>query len=355
MSDVASAAAALGLPEALVQRSAEARATETGSSVDEILAAWAGGKSAPAASESPDQPEPSEPAEQTGEPGATENEPTADEVPEVSIEIPARRDEQASPARSATATRAPAPAEVTMAEAANLPVVVTVPTTGIKERMNFAVPRWLAGLFLVVPVFAVFALGSSATGECGSATELVADVITGEIVNCDGSKFEGSSIGGGGSDFIALGEGLYQGQEIGSVNCAGCHGAQGGGGVGPALNGVLTVFGACSDHIEWVTLGTQGFQAAGRSTYGDSNKTVGGVGTMPPFSSLTDEQIAAVSAFERVRFGGEAPEEALTDCGLAEEPTEGGEGAEGETPETNNGTGGDGSVGTEDTTPDGDA
>jgi hypothetical protein len=47
---------------------------------------------------------------------------------------------------------------------------------------------------------------------------------------------------------------------------------------------------------------------------------------MPGFAStLTEEQIAAVSAFERVRFGGQEPEAALTDCGLAEEP-------EGETP-----------------------
>jgi hypothetical protein len=50
---------------------------------------------------------------------------------------------------------------------------------------------------------------------------------------------------------------------------------------------------------------------------------------MPPFgSSLTEEQIAAVSAFERVRFGGQDPEAALSDCGLVEEPAEG-EGEEG--------------------------
>lgn len=49
MSDLAAAAAALGVPEALVQRSAAARAAETGMTVDEVLAAWAGGGSAPAA------------------------------------------------------------------------------------------------------------------------------------------------------------------------------------------------------------------------------------------------------------------------------------------------------------------
>ncbi len=49
MSDIAAAAAALGLPESLTQRSAEARAAETGASVDDILSAWSGGAPAPAA------------------------------------------------------------------------------------------------------------------------------------------------------------------------------------------------------------------------------------------------------------------------------------------------------------------
>lgn len=51
MSDLAAAAAAVGIPEALVKRSAEARAKEAGVSVDEILAAWAGGDAPPAAAQ----------------------------------------------------------------------------------------------------------------------------------------------------------------------------------------------------------------------------------------------------------------------------------------------------------------
>ena len=44
MSDLlAAAAAALGSPEAMVKRSAEARAKASGISVDQVLAAWAGG------------------------------------------------------------------------------------------------------------------------------------------------------------------------------------------------------------------------------------------------------------------------------------------------------------------------
>jgi cytochrome c oxidase cbb3-type subunit II len=44
----AAAAAALDIPEAIVQRSAAARAEETGMTVDEVLAAWAGGGDIPA-------------------------------------------------------------------------------------------------------------------------------------------------------------------------------------------------------------------------------------------------------------------------------------------------------------------
>jgi hypothetical protein len=222
-------------------------------------------------------------------------------------------------------TRAPVPAEVTAAEAASLPEVITVPTAGIRERTNLAVPRWLAALMIIIPAFALFALGGSATGECGDSTELSTDVITGEVVNCDGTEFTGSGVGGGGADFIAMGAELYNG----APSCDGCHGAQGGGsGAIPPLTGVTTTFGSCADHIEWVTLGSAGFQAEGRSTYGDTNQAVDG--GMPTFgSSLSAEQIASVAAFERVRFGGANPEETLADCGLAEPegeeaPAEGG-------------------------------
>jgi cytochrome c oxidase cbb3-type subunit II len=91
MSDLAAASSALGLPETLVQRSAEARAAETGASVDDILAQWAGGEVAPAA-----QPEPAvvEPVadEDAGEAEPAADTPTEDSAPaaapEVVIEVP---------------------------------------------------------------------------------------------------------------------------------------------------------------------------------------------------------------------------------------------------------------------------
>jgi hypothetical protein len=85
---------------------------------------------------------------------------------------------------------------------------------------------------------------------------------------------------------------------------------------------VLNTFGQCADHIEWVRLGSAGFQAAGRNSYGDLGKAIGG--GMPGFPNLSDEEIAAVIAFERIRFGGGNVDEVLTNCGLVEAaPAEG--------------------------------
>lgn len=75
----------------------------------------------------------------------------------------------------------------------------------------------------------------------------------------------------------------------------------------------------CTDHMEWVGLGTTGFQDAGRATYGDSGKAVGAGGQMPSFQdTLTEDQIAKVVFYERVVFGGQDVEEAVFDCGFAE-------------------------------------
>ena len=330
----------MGLPETLVQRSAEARAADTGASVDEILAAWAGGEDV-AAAPPPAAAQPETVDEEAAEPEAAEPEATEPVAAAVTT----------APELSATAvtTRTPVPDEVTSAEAAHLPEVVTVATAGIKERTNFVIPKWLTAVMLIVPLFALFALGGASTGECGEATELTTDVVTGNIVNCDGSEFTGQSVGGGGTDFIALGGDIYEGSAVTGVNCAGCHGATGqGSGTFPALTGVLTTFGSCTDHIEWVMLGTAGFESEGRETYGNTNKPVRGAGVMPGFGgSLTAEQIASVDAFERARFGGEDPEVALVDCGLAEPPDDG-DGADGEGESNTEGGGeGDGENSTE--------
>lgn len=91
MSDLAAAAAAMGIPEALVQRSADARAAATGTPADEIIAAWAGGGSAPAGA----APAPPAAAEST-----TPAEPDAPPAPAPT----------ATPAPAPTPAAAPAPA-----------------------------------------------------------------------------------------------------------------------------------------------------------------------------------------------------------------------------------------------------
>lgn len=337
MSDyLSAAAAAMGLPEVLVQRSAEARAAETGASVDEVLQAWAGGGQAPAPS----------PAEEQVEDAAAEDETAAQPAPEPEVAAPVAAAVETPPAQPAPSapTRAPVPETVTPAAAARLPEVVTVATAGIRERTSFTIPKWLTAVLLVAPLFALFALGGSATGQCGEATELRVDVVTGDIVNCDGTEFTGSAVGGGGTNFIALGEAIYLGSEVTGVNCAGCHGPAGqGAGAFPALTAVNNTFGACTDHVEWVVQGSAGFQAQGLTSYGDTGVQI--AGGMPGFASnLSAEQIAAVVAFERARFGGGDPDAVLADCGLVEdaggegEPGEGGEDGEG-------GEGGDGSGG----------
>lgn len=223
------------------------------------------------------------------------------------------------------------PTEVTSREAARLPEVITVPTAGIRERTNSSIPRWLTTLLLAAPLFALFALGGLATGECGEGTELRTDVVTGDIVNCDGSEFTGSGGPGGGFDFVGLGEGIYMGTAVPGVNCFSCHGAQGQGvATFPGMGGVRTTFSACMDHIEWVTLGADGFRQSGRPTYGDTQRPVG---AMPSFQGrLSEEEIAAVAAFERVRFGGGDRDQVGVDCGLveAENGENGGEDPDGE-------------------------
>lgn len=100
MSDSLSAAAsALGAPEALVKRSAEARAKASGVSVDDILAAWAGGGAvalAPAPSEAEEsEPDPTSEAALAPEPMAPAPVPSRPDVPEVEEEV---EDEDEAPA-----------------------------------------------------------------------------------------------------------------------------------------------------------------------------------------------------------------------------------------------------------------
>ena len=308
--NLARAAEVLGAPEILVQRSAEARAAADGVPVEEVLAAWAGGGGSPSSSASAPAaaPEPSPAPASAPEPS-----PGPAAAPEPSPAPTAPSAPSPAPVAASAPDPLPPPSEVTAKEAVSFPVVVSVPTARLTERTSSTLPRWLAALFLVIPVIGLLYLaGNSARAGCvEGGVQLAVNRLDSTVVNCDGSEFTGRAVDTTGN-ILAVGEAVFE-------TCAGCHGANGEGGVGPALATVLTTFSSCPDHIEWVALATGGFQEAGIDTYGDLAATVGGGGFMPGFAtSNTADEIAAVVAFERIRFGGADPDQTLVECGLVQ-------------------------------------
>ncbi len=267
-----------GMPAALAKRSAEARAKKTGEPLEAVLAEWAG---VDVASVSADAPSPA-PPDAAEEPAAPAMETATDEeVPDAEVEV----------------------IEATAAE----PQTGEAGDEAGARRGRY--PAWLAAAFVLIPLLAVIYILVSPNGpDCGTGGQLLVDPSTGLAVNCDGSSYGAASV-----DYFAMGAGVF-------TQCAACHGADGGGGAGPAFAGgaVLATFpsGSCADHVEWVSLGTANWPDA---TYGATNKPVGGFGVMPSFgSSLSEEQLRAVVLYERVQFGGESIEEAEVDCGLVE-------------------------------------
>jgi mono/diheme cytochrome c family protein len=108
---------------------------------------------------------------------------------------------------------------------------------------------------------------------------------------------------------------ITRGREVYGRICSACHGAGGEGGVGPSLRTVLDTWPDCADQIEWVTIGSEGWTAAHGPTYGATGKPV--KGGMPAHRALLEpDEIAAVSAFERVRYGGADEAATLAGCGI---------------------------------------
>lgn len=87
----------------------------------------------------------------------------------------------------------------------------------------------------------------------------------------------------------------------GAVNCASCHGAKGGGGVGPKLSGgaVTATFPDPLDQVRWVLLGSEG----GGALYAKAGKTP--KGGMPAFQGkLSLTEVVHVVLYERQTLGG---------------------------------------------------
>jgi mono/diheme cytochrome c family protein len=294
-----------GLPVSMIERSAAARAKAEGTTVEAVLREWAGEDAQPVAGEAAD-------TSDAATAGADGEAAPAEEAAEVPAEADA---EEPGPKVEVLAPEATDDGAVAAAAGEEEPPAAEEPVgpQGAPALRGF--PRWLAAAFLVIPAVAVFyALLAPDGPGCGEAGQLDVDPATGEAVNCDGTPWGEAEV-----DFFTLGEELYAAQ------CASCHGATGGGGVGPGFTGgsVLVTFpaGSCAaedGHIAWVSLGSSGWP---EPTYGAPAKPVGGVGAMPPFGeALTEEELAAVVLYERVAFGGEDLAEAETDCGLTEEP-----------------------------------
>ena len=291
------AAAAKGMPASIAKRSAQARATSEGVSLETVLAEWAGvdpadvGSGVPAAAAAP-----------AAAPATPAPPPEPDQTPSDDVEV-------IPPTEPETDDESPD--------------VDDAPATAARSGY----PAWLAAAFVIIPLLAVAYILVAPNGpDCGTAGQLNIDPATGLAVNCDGSEYGGSSV-----DFFSMGSGIYS-------QCSACHGSDGGGGTGPAFTGgaVLATFpeGSCSDHIQWVLLGTSGWP---EDTYGANQKPVGGGGVMPGFPNLTEEELASVALYERVAFGGQALEDAEVDCGLTTE-----DGAEPADGESGDGSGEDG-------------
>ena len=280
-------AAARKMPESLVERSAKARAKREGGSVEDVLLEWAAEEGVVL---SPVE-EPSSPAAESRDFVAATDQP--EDIEEFS---------------DATAADA---AALPRAEIPSPPVIEPVeePEPEEPESPRSRYPAWLAAVLVVIPLLAVLYLVVVPNQPtCGSAGQLAIDPATGVAVGCDGGEYGVDDV----SNF-SIGATVYE------ESCAVCHGADGGGGAGPAMAGgaLLGAFPetACGNQIEWVSLGSSNWPDA---TYGANGKPV--AGGMPGFEGqLTELEIAQVVLFERVEFGGLDLVTAEPACGFTSE------------------------------------
>jgi mono/diheme cytochrome c family protein len=99
------------------------------------------------------------------------------------------------------------------------------------------------------------------------------------------------------------------GAEIYASACASCHGGNGEGGAGRVLNAgeFWATFPRIEDSLNWIYFGTEGYEAAGVSGYGDPNREGGqhatrsyNGGAMPAQGgNLTDYEILAATCYIR--------------------------------------------------------
>ncbi len=172
----------------------------------------------------------------------------------------------AAPATSESAAApADAPAAAPAPAAPSAPTE-TLPTYVAPAGPRSGIPVWMMPVILILPLWGIVYLG--AFGESTSAA------------------------------------GPASGQEIFQrAGCVNCHGAQGQGGVGPALAGgeVVKTFPNEADHVKFVSEGSSKLKG---QPYGDAAREGGqrtaASGGMPSFAGqLTEEELTAVVLYER--------------------------------------------------------
>ncbi|MDH3249156.1 MAG: hypothetical protein OEQ47_09350 [Acidimicrobiia bacterium] len=224
MSDLAAAAAALGIPEELASRSASARATANGTSTDDVLAAWAGGGSVAAAAPPP--------------PGAEA--------------APAPQPEPDTPAASAPPPPAPAPQPEPEPAPVAVMVEVAAPIESVPlgDRIRTA-GRVGAGLGLVTAVLvALFSsswlLPRSGASEVEGGFDTVLEVISGWVIA--GSALIGIAVGVAVAATTRVVAGLASPgmRLVSSSVVTGVIGAVAGGVIGAAIGALVVGSGAAS-------------------------------------------------------------------------------------------------------------
>jgi mono/diheme cytochrome c family protein len=189
---------------------------------------------------------------------------------------PAPAEGGAAPAAESAATPAPVEAATPAATEAAVPAVPEAPAPpspvylADQAARRTRVPLWVTPVLLVLPFWAILYAG--AFGERGAHEEV---------------------------DPAQLGAQVYR-----SAGCGACHGANGEGGVGPALadESVEQTFPDPAAHIEWIKSGSIGTPASPQP-YGDPARPGGqrmSKGGMPSFAGqLSEEEIEAVVQYER--------------------------------------------------------
>lgn len=166
----------------------------------------------------------------------------------------------------AVVAMASAPSTVAAASVAAGPPpapVEQLPAYATEPGRRTGIPAWMMPILLLLPLWAIVYMG--AFGESSTAS--------GEV----------------------------SGAQVYSQRCAVCHGASGGGGVGPKLTGEVTLtFPVEADHLAFVSSGSAVIKG---QPYGDparpGGQHVARSGGMPPFGNLPPEELAAVVKFER--------------------------------------------------------